>query len=211
MKFSMKRTLSLALALTLVLSLFVLPMQVHAATLKTGSSGTAVKQLQMNLIGLGYMSGSANGVYNAATVRAVERYQNANNLKADGIAGSQTLSSIRSKVKQLQMNLIGLGYLSGSADGVYGPATTKAVKKYQAEFDLTVDGIAGSKTLSSIHKLVRRVQRSLQTYGYLSGSADGIYGSATKAAVRRYQYSFGLKVDGIAGSKTRAKLLVFNY
>lgn len=51
-------------------------------------------------------------------------------------------------VKELQTLLIGKGYSCGKsgADGIFGSATDEAVKAYQAENDLTVDGIVGSKT-----------------------------------------------------------------
>lgn len=55
---------------------------------------------------------------------------------------------------------------------------------------------------------VRKLQQALQGAGYDIGStgADGIYGSNTQAAVRRYQQANGLSVDGIAGDLTQGKL-----
>lgn len=53
-------------------------------------------------------------------------------------------------VKTLQQQLIKLGYLSGNADGVYGPKTVAAVKAYQKANKLSADGVAGSKTLGSL-------------------------------------------------------------
>lgn len=51
-------------------------------------------------------------------------------------------------VKELQTLLISKGYSCGKsgADGIFGSATDEAVKAYQAENGLTVDGIVGSKT-----------------------------------------------------------------
>ena len=63
-------------------------------TLKQGSKGTAVKELQQKLIKQGYLSGNADGVYGPKTVAAVKAFQKANNLKADGVAGAKTLSSL---------------------------------------------------------------------------------------------------------------------
>ena len=57
-------------------------------TLRTGDSGTDVKQLQENLIQLGYLTGTADGDYGAKTVEAVRDFQKANNLTADGTAGA---------------------------------------------------------------------------------------------------------------------------
>ncbi len=49
---------------------------------------------------------------------------------------------------------------------------------------------------------VRQIQRALKNQGYYNGSVDGIYGSATQAAVRKFQASKGLSVDGICGTDT---------
>lgn len=54
------------------------------------------------------------------------------------------------RVKALQQALITLGYLKGSADGIFGNATLKAVKAFQKAKKLTADGIAGKKTLTAI-------------------------------------------------------------
>ena len=49
---------------------------------------------------------------------------------------------------------------------------------------------------------VRQIQTKLQNWGYYTGSVDGIYGSATAKAVRQFQQSNGLAVDGKAGPQT---------
>jgi uncharacterized protein (TIGR02594 family) len=53
--------------------------------------------------------------------------------------------------KQLQTTLTGLGYACGPIDGVMGPLTRQAIKLFQADHDLTVDGIVGARTLSRLH------------------------------------------------------------
>ena len=49
---------------------------------------------------------------------------------------------------------------------------------------------------------VRTIQEKLKRWGYYTGNVDGIYGSQTVAAVKRFQQKNGLQVDGIAGTKT---------
>jgi len=49
---------------------------------------------------------------------------------------------------------------------------------------------------------VRTIQDKLKRWGYYTGNVDGIYGSLTVAAVKRFQQRNGLKVDGIAGTQT---------
>lgn len=53
---------------------------------------------------------------------------------------------------------------------------------------------------------VTQIQTRLKSWGYYSGSVDGIYGSATEQAVRYFQRKNGLAVDGQAGDKTLAAL-----
>lgn len=53
---------------------------------------------------------------------------------------------------------------------------------------------------------VTKVQKRLIQYGYLSGSADGKYGEATRDAVRWFQKNNGITVDGRVGPATAAAL-----
>lgn len=53
---------------------------------------------------------------------------------------------------------------------------------------------------------VREIQTRLKKWGYYSGSIDGIYGTATKNAVIKFQKKYGLTADGIAGKQTLAKM-----
>ena len=50
--------------------------------------------------------------------------------------------------------------------------------------------------------VVRQIQTRLKNWGYYNGSVDGIFGSRTAAAVRYFQRSNGLAVDGICGPQT---------
>jgi len=53
---------------------------------------------------------------------------------------------------------------------------------------------------------IRTIQKKLKNWGYYSGEIDGIYGSATTAAVKYFQRTNGLTADGIVGSRTAEKL-----
>ena len=48
---------------------------------------------------------------------------------------------------------------------------------------------------------VRSIQEKLKRWGYYDGNIDGIYGSRTVNAVKKFQQKNGLSVDGIAGPK----------
>ena len=54
------------------------------------------------------------------------------------------------EVKQIQEKLKRWGYYNGSVDGIYGTQTLNAVKSFQKKNGLTVDGIAGPKTLAAM-------------------------------------------------------------
>ena len=73
-----------------------------------------------------------------------------------GNSGLITYGSSGTDVKKLQENLIKLGYYCGvaGADGSFGLGTMNAVKKFQSEHKLTVDGIAGKNTLAEIDALI---------------------------------------------------------
>ena len=53
---------------------------------------------------------------------------------------------------------------------------------------------------------VKKLQQALIDQGYLSGTADGIFGTHTENAVRKFQKKHNLKADGLAGLKTQEML-----
>ena len=53
---------------------------------------------------------------------------------------------------------------------------------------------------------VKQIQTKLKAWGYYSGSIDGVFGSKTLEALKKFQKSNGLVADGIAGDKTLAAL-----
>ena len=71
---------------------------------------------------------------------------------------------------------------------------------------LTQAAQAATYQRGSTGSVVRQIQTKLKSWGYYSGSVDGIYGSATEQAVRAFQKKNGLTVDGKAGPKTLAAM-----
>ena len=66
---------------------------------------------------------------------------------------SEALSKYGSRgeeVRQIQTKLKRWGYYYGNIDGIYGSQTLSAVKWFQSKNGLTVDGIAGPKTLAAM-------------------------------------------------------------
>ncbi|MBZ4687187.1 MAG: spore cortex-lytic enzyme [Clostridiales bacterium] len=53
-------------------------------------------------------------------------------------------------VRQLQRRLDNLGIYPGPVDGIYGPRTAAAVRRFQRSRGLVVDGVAGPRTISAL-------------------------------------------------------------
>ena len=135
-------------------------------------------------------------------------------------------------VWELQAFLRLQGYAVGPIDGKFGSLTYQAVRAFQDEHDLTVDGVAGTATRAAIRAMtqqagfasladpagkvlrpgatgpeVAELQRWLKAAGHDPGTADGKYGNKTTAAVRAFQQAHSpLVADGKVGAATRAML-----
>lgn len=92
-------------------------------------------------------------------------------------------------VRQLQEDLRALDYYTGNVTGHFGDLTETAVRKFQQKNGLTVDGVAGPKTLA---KLSEKVNGTTSSSGTASGSYTGATGTlltlnSTGDAVRALQ------------------------
>jgi len=120
-------------------------------------------------------------------------------------------------VRQLQQALKDLGFDPGGVDGQFGSNTESAVRAFQSDRGLAVDGIVGEITWLNIDEAdtsnptlrrgstgnpVRRAQKRLTLGGFDIGGVDGIFGANTESAVKRFQRDQGLSEDGIVGPRT---------
>ena len=153
-------------------------------TLKTGSSGELVSALQTRLQALGYYTGAVDGQYGSATAEAVKKFQKANGLTADGVAGSATLNKL---------------YVSGTAVSAATPKPTATPAPSSSAAVVTIN--AKLLQRGDTGSAVKALQQRLVQLGYLA-SADGIYGSKTVNAVAAFQKNNGLTADGVAGTMT---------
>ena len=164
--------------------------QSASGTLELGSEGSAVKELQMALTALGYNPNGVDGSFGKGTRAAVRAFQSANGLKADGKAGSLTLSKLYSLTT-------GGGASAESTSTT--TSTTTSTQTSSGGFTRTLRrGMSGTD--------VTLVQSRLSALGYYQGSIDGSYGRASIAAVTAFQSANGLTADGLAGAATFAKL-----
>lgn len=134
-----------------------------------------------------------------------------------------------SAVNRLQQRLKDLGYYTIKVDGIYGVGTQSAVRAFQRVNNLTQTGTANSYTQQVLYSsaaiplndytsnyvylsrgsrgsAVTRLQSRLAALGYYYGSLDGIYGSATQTAVRRFQSRNGISATGAADVNTQTVL-----
>jgi peptidoglycan hydrolase-like protein with peptidoglycan-binding domain len=70
-----------------------------SGSLQQGVQGPRVRLLQKQLAALGYYSGAVDGKFGAKTTAAVKKFQTAQKLTADGIAGTKTLAAVATACK----------------------------------------------------------------------------------------------------------------
>src|SRR5690606_13453235 len=86
------------------------------------------------------------GFSRSAGIRLQENWHNDLPLIKRGTAPSTPGLSTKALVKILQASLLMRGVNPGPIDGIFGPKTEDAVKKFQIMNNLSVDGIVGSHT-----------------------------------------------------------------
>jgi hypothetical protein len=125
------------------------------------------------------------------------------------------------QIPGLQVALKTKGFYRGAIDGIAGPLTARAVRRFQRSAGLVVDGVAGPLTRRKLGRLghplfgrrhlllrgsvgwdVACLEFFLRAKGFYPGRVDGHFTDSTARAVRRYQRARHLGVDGIAGPKT---------
>lgn len=103
------------------------------------------KAFRIGLVALAVAAvGSATAVFNTAYTN--DEYASAPFVQTAVLKQGAT----GGEVKEVQRRLKQWGYYNGAVDGVYGPATVKAVKAFQKKNGLTVDGIAGKSTYAAL-------------------------------------------------------------
>ena len=132
------------------------------------------------------------------------------------------------EVADIQTRLVALGAVIDDAEreGRFGPSTAGAVRWFQGERNLRVDGLVGPDTWEQLVEAgwrlgdrtlylrnpffrgddVRDLQRKLNGLGFDAGKEDGLYGPGTDVALRQFQRNVGDQPDGIVGPHTLSVL-----
>ncbi|MDQ1615014.1 MAG: N-acetylmuramoyl-L-alanine amidase [Actinomycetota bacterium] len=132
-------------------------------------------------------------------------------------------------VTEIKVKLGVLGLLTGGnvvADPAaveYDAATDQAVRTFQQQRGITVDGIVGPKTYQALEEArwrlgdrilayvparlmagddVAALQRRLLDLGFDCGRVDGLFGAETEHALRDFQRNVGIVPDGTCGPAT---------
>jgi N-acetylmuramoyl-L-alanine amidase len=128
------------------------------------------------------------------------------------------------EVADVQTRLRGLGYELGSegVDGFFGPKTVAALKAFQQQRLLLVDGVLGANTWRELVEAgytlgerllylrvpnfrgddVLALQVKLNLLGFNAGPERGIFDEEVEHAVIEFQRNAGLPADGIVGENT---------
>ena len=203
--------------------------------LSKGDEGADVKVLQERLKIAGFYYGNSTGIFGPITQEAVKRFQKAYQLTVDGVVGKSTLAKLPAvtdenqtttsqksdnrdilslgdrgeAVRILQEHLIAAGFLKNQPNGYYGSNTVDAVKRFQKQQKLEINGLAGQTTRSKLYSLVKNsaksdfttleIQRRLQEKGFYKGQINGMMADDTKKAISRAQEFYGISLKDIAG------------
>lgn len=166
-------------------------------TLRYGDSGDDVAYMQRRLIELGYLTGKADGQFGSGTLAAVKAFQRANGLTVDGAAGTKTYGVLLSDAAIRAEDPPAPIPPEEDEDETQNPGEDSTDPNGIPERNLS-QGDSGND--------VKSVQTRLIALGFLSGSADGQYGSGTAAAMKAFQQMNGLTADGEGNLNTYAKL-----
>ncbi|MBE5771266.1 MAG: peptidoglycan-binding protein [Clostridiales bacterium] len=162
------------------------PSPTPQGSLKLGSTGEDVRQVQRKLKDLGFYKGSVDGDFGEATEAAVKAFQKQYGLEADGKVGNNT------KAKLATARQTAKPTVSPTRRPTATPRAT-AVPSYSSNTYLRV-GSSGSD--------VRKMQERLISLGYLAGNATGNFDEATRAGVIAFQNRNCSYSDGVAGPDT---------
>ena len=155
--------------------------------LRTGSTGSAVEQLQFWLNTLAQYTSSipsvtVDGVFGSGTAAAVRAFQRKYGLTVDGVVGQSTWTELYDQFRSIQSD-------NGTPNAYPGTALR--------------EGASGQnvRLVQFWLKIARTVYSRLNSI-----TVDGRFGAATTAAVKRFQSYFGLTSDGVVGRNTWLKL-----
>ena len=159
----------------------------NGTTLRQGSTGAAVEQLQFWLNTLAQYesalpSVAVDGIFGSGTAAAVRAFQRRYGLTVDGVVGRTTWEQLYDEFRSIQSD-------NGTPNAYPGTPLRKGASGQNV------------RLVQFWLKIARTVYASLHSL-----TVDGRFGASTEAAVKKFQSYFGLTSDGIVGRTTWNKL-----
>ncbi|NJO40114.1 MAG: peptidoglycan-binding protein [Cyanobacteria bacterium RU_5_0] len=192
------------------------------STLRLGSQGEEVSELQALLKLLGYYNGSIDGIYRQNTAAAVAAFQQSAGLQADGVVGPETWNRLLPPSPPATTATTSPTPVPAPAPApaptpTPNPAPTPAPAPAPSETGADPSPSNSPSPSTSVDlpvlrlgtqgSAVARLQERLRALGFFSGVVDGIFGRETQAAVQAAQRTYNLEPDGIVGPATWSALL----
>ena len=160
--------------------------------------------------------------YGTQTEAVVRQFQKKFGLPITGIASEDVRNKLEQASKggprnhawvyapkEFRAVLNGLGYnVTPNSQTLTDERTRQAIREFQRQYNLLVDGTAGSQTQDVAGDIVRNLQQNLNLVIRPEPRLplNYFYGEQTKTAVRQFQKLFGLPVTGVASLEVRNKL-----
>ncbi|NET14651.1 MAG: peptidoglycan-binding protein [Okeania sp. SIO1H6] len=189
-----------------------IPITINRPTLKAGSQGEEVLQLQGVLKLLGYYFGQVDGVYSDTTAAAVVKFQESVGLMPNGIVDQNTWNRLLPAAKNYN-------YTNGTTiiEDTNSNCNCSQNKTSPATTNDSPPKIESDTETSNIHlpilkigmrgDAVRGLQQRLKVQGFLKGKVDGVFGPKTQAAVKAAQRKYQQQPNGIVDASLWMTLL----
>ncbi|WP_146938584.1 peptidoglycan-binding protein, partial [Cerasibacillus quisquiliarum] len=200
--------------------------------LQKGKHHEVLIRIKKQLNWLGYGNIIVTTYFGDFMEKRVKKFQADHGLPVNGIIDEKTKNTINAKYNQIfqeggrhesiktvkrMLNAVGFGHIQVTS--LYGSFMTKKVKEFQSYYGLNVTGKLDLNTLDELEKIyqsplqkgkshpkVAELKENLSRLGFGNFKGNNNFGSLTEKHLKDFQRYYGLKVTGIADSRTLEKI-----